>query len=895
MYKQVLTWFKSENYAEYELESEESKSLSNAETDEETCMDFVKKFRDFEKLSQSDLQNAFKKLRVRCPKTWYLKLEAVAKDFNKKVMTIREADIGKFIDPEEHKPYEIKEQNSAKDLIISPNLWNMHNKECAIELRQILHHFTLYAPFEGRPFIRAWLEALVPCFSRWILLSDSKEEIVTQTLKNILGAFGQPGIVVCLEDKGEKLLKTLQESARSVEALGRGTVEQYYWKRLVKSSCCGNKDWRTLANIPNKELTKSQLDTLPKNWLQDSKDFAHVFANIVSPELSSVFEKRLTEIIINRKVDGHVHPGPPKTLSRSIAKCHEYKSEYRSKKRTMRWINFRKSFEKSYGRSPKTPEDFVWNIVDFARCSIVVRDAGELLKAKKVIEEKFKVVCVKNGYNADVQVKGSGYRDFKMLVEVEFDELNLKEVAQAQKTIEFICEIQLICKKWLLNKVTSSLSYKILRARNLKEFLDDFSKYPKRNDEGRATTKIGANEVLKNGWVNLARITNFSNIDSDYALQQACFEGWDPHGIEILVTELHVDVQSINRKMFLVFYAAYHGHDRVVKTLIELKSNVDNQDGTGQTALHYAAEKNHEGCVRLLIDARCSLTKVDNYNCTALDIVRKKFGDNNRVVKLLKGQNVPPLKSKGKGFSKISRIKLAAMEGSLAIFFDKHCVEHSVVDKLMVLEGVAKNMENSLQVLWFGGNIEARNQLGWTPLIICAWYGDVASLKVLLEHRAKIDAKNNRGYTALQEQCFSHQLYRLDILKALVGAKANINSKSHEGWNALHLAAEHAPKQTVAVLLDSKADVMAQIDGGLTALDIAIGLPASEENDAKVALLQAAMEKVQRWASTKEVVEETKTEWLNSEEKRIRRHATQPSWSVKSNYFVCRGSTYIFE
>merc|ERR1719193_338713 len=132
--------------------------------------------------------------------------------------------------------------------------------------------------------------------------------------------------------------------------------------------------------------------------------------------------------------------------------------------RSKRWQNFSTKFKTAYGRSPKTPEDFVYNIVDFARCSIIVRDAGELLKVKKVVEEKFTVVCVKNGYNADVQVKGSGYRDFKMLVEVEFDELNLKDVPQSQKRIKFICEIQLICEKWLRNKVTSSLSYKVLRA-----------------------------------------------------------------------------------------------------------------------------------------------------------------------------------------------------------------------------------------------------------------------------------------------------------------------------------------------------------------------------------------------------------------------------------------------
>ena len=199
----------------------------------------------------------------------------------------------------------------------------------------------------------------MPCFSRWILLSDSADGRAITTLKYILGAFGQPGIVVCLEDKGEKVLRTLQESARSVEAQGRGMVERYYWKRLVESSCCENKDWRTLAHIPNKELVKSQLDSLPRNWLVDSSDFIHVFANIVSPEINSVFERRLTEAIRRSKVEAHVHPGPHKTLARSTAKCHEYKTEYLAGNGTKRWSNFRKSFQNAYGRLPKKPEDFV--------------------------------------------------------------------------------------------------------------------------------------------------------------------------------------------------------------------------------------------------------------------------------------------------------------------------------------------------------------------------------------------------------------------------------------------------------------------------------------------------------------------------------------------------------
>ena len=148
----------------------------------------------------------------------------------------------------------------------------MTNEEAGIELRELLRHFTNYAPFKGRAFVRAWLEALVPCFCNWILRSDTKDEVVVQTLKNFLGALGQPGIVVCLEDKGLTLLNTLKCAARSVEALGRGTVEHYYWTRLTESRCGGEAEWLKLANIPSYSQDLSQLDTLPKGWLLDSSD-----------------------------------------------------------------------------------------------------------------------------------------------------------------------------------------------------------------------------------------------------------------------------------------------------------------------------------------------------------------------------------------------------------------------------------------------------------------------------------------------------------------------------------------------------------------------------------------------------------------------------------------------
>ena len=159
-----------------------------------------------------------------------------------------------FIDPD-LKPVESKNEDSEiRRLMTAPESWSMDSKERALEFREILHHFTILAPFEGRPFVRAWLEALIPCFSRWILLSDSGDSQVIQTLKYFLGAFGQPGIVVCLADKGASMLEIFKNAARSVEALGRGTVERFYWKRLTESSCGGDGGWLELARITDKPL-----------------------------------------------------------------------------------------------------------------------------------------------------------------------------------------------------------------------------------------------------------------------------------------------------------------------------------------------------------------------------------------------------------------------------------------------------------------------------------------------------------------------------------------------------------------------------------------------------------------------------------------------------------------
>ena len=262
--------------------------FESAEKKQMTIMDFVKKNRDFSKIADKDLLAVFRQLKARCPKTWTSELEIRARELNTKFMTLKMGNPVVFIDPDINRSEVKNDESEVERLMTTPECWQMDTRERALEFSEILRHFTIFAPFEGRPFVRAWLEALIPCFSRWILLSDSTENKlsdspgykendsaenkVINTLKYFLGAFGQPGIVVCLEDKGESMLEILKKSARSVEALGRGTVERHYWKRLTESFCRGNSGWKDLASITNKPLEKSQLDYVPQDWLSDAND-----------------------------------------------------------------------------------------------------------------------------------------------------------------------------------------------------------------------------------------------------------------------------------------------------------------------------------------------------------------------------------------------------------------------------------------------------------------------------------------------------------------------------------------------------------------------------------------------------------------------------------------------
>ena len=76
--------------------------------------------------------------------------------------------------------------------------------------------------------------------------------------------------------------------------------------------------------------------------------------------------------------------------------------------------------------------------------------------------------------------------------------------------------------------------------------------------------------------------------------------------------------------------------------------------------------------------------------------------------------------------------------------------------------------------------------------------GALDCVKYLVEKGANVDAKNERGYTAL---IFSAQHGRLDCLQHLVEEGAHINRKDKEGYTALMLAILERRRDCVKYLI----------------------------------------------------------------------------------------------
>lgn len=122
-----------------------------------------------------------------------------------------------------------------------------------------------------------------------------------------------------------------------------------------------------------------------------------------------------------------------------------------------------------------------------------------------------------------------------------------------------------------------------------------------------------------------------------------------------------------------------------------------------------------------------------------------------------------------------------------------------------------------------GADCNSRNGDGATLLMLAAGAGRLEAVKTLIELGADINATDPQGWTALMKALHNHALNRgfPEIVSALIGAGADIETRIGYGTRPLMLAAGYGEAGVVDALLKAGADVRAKNEGGRTALMMA--------------------------------------------------------------------------
>jgi ankyrin repeat protein len=146
-----------------------------------------------------------------------------------------------------------------------------------------------------------------------------------------------------------------------------------------------------------------------------------------------------------------------------------------------------------------------------------------------------------------------------------------------------------------------------------------------------------------------------------------------------------------------------------------------------------------------------------------------------------------------------------------------------------------------------GAKVDARSQLGRTPLLIAAAYdGAAEAARLLIEKGADVNARDKGGMSVLQQAASSNHV---ELVRLLVAKGADVNTADQGGFTALMAAANNGDRnaELVKLLLEhgaavnvKTADTLEIVKNGpiglgrLTALELAAGQANYEAVEALV-------------------------------------------------------------
>lgn len=244
--------------------------------------------------------------------------------------------------------------------------------------------------------------------------------------------------------------------------------------------------------------------------------------------------------------------------------------------------------------------------------------------------------------------------------------------------------------------------------------------------------------------------------------------------------------------------AAVHGHDNIVRVLIENGSPLDDIDSEGCTALHHACHNGHLEVAKCILSSKAAIDIPDLQGQTPLHLAMK---NSHQSLVMLLIQNEANVNARD-GASQ-TPLHIGAIKGNLAMC--RHLLEE-------------------------GAQIDSREAQAKTPLQFACEAGHCALVQMMLGQPTLVPTSISflsaffgaveAGQVRIAECFFSSGLKLQDLRKdafkpiilaaksgsptmvdLMVQENADVNAKDENGWNAVHFASYYGHYQAVERLI----------------------------------------------------------------------------------------------
>ncbi|XP_069594215.1 CARD- and ANK-domain containing inflammasome adapter protein-like [Ranitomeya imitator] len=296
--------------------------------------------------------------------------------------------------------------------------------------------------------------------------------------------------------------------------------------------------------------------------------------------------------------------------------------------------------------------------------------------------------------------------------------------------------------------------------------------------------------AAENGHVEAARVllragANIYSLDNDsHSPLHLAAQNNHHHLVKLFLQE--EEKLYKNRSNFLHLEAA-KDNSRLVEILLKNGANVDSTDEKKQTALYHAVSGGHQATVKVLLEAGATIDP---------SIIDVAFSTNNEYIFGL-------LLQYSKGLSPDTMISAMFKAVKLNLFG----IIKALIDK--------------------GTDVNARNDIQYTPLLLAAELGKPEAAQALIEKGAHIEDRTPNLSTALH---LSVQGGDVSTMKLLLRKGINVNITGPGDQTPLHVAAYHNRPDLCDILLSASANVNAVTKEAVTPLHL-----ASQRNNVDVA------------------------------------------------------------